>query len=293
MQRRFGLKFIFDMRGFYADERVDGGIWPQSNPMYRLIFKYFKRLEKRLLHTADHVISLTHSAKKELLSWETIENEDKISVIPCCVDLNHFNPKKIAANDKAQLRAALNLENAHPIVGYVGSTGTWYLLNDMLRYFRKLTETYPDAAMLILTLDDAETIYSSALQLGIPRNSLRIKSVERNELPLYFSIFDWSVFFIQPVFSKKASSPTKHGELMSMGIPVVCNEGVGDTDSIVREYRGGYCVKQTSDSELELAVNATPQLLDPDRESIILGAKQYFSLDKGIAKLDKIYAELD
>jgi hypothetical protein len=28
LKRWLGRKFIFDMRGFWADERVDGGVWP-------------------------------------------------------------------------------------------------------------------------------------------------------------------------------------------------------------------------------------------------------------------------
>lgn len=293
MKRRFGVKFLFDMRGFYADERIDGGIWPQSNPLYRTIYRYFKRLERKLLGSADHIISLTHSARSEILNWKIFGDEDKVSVIPCCVDLEHFNPEKTDPEATSQLRIELNLQHSNPIVGYVGSTGTWYLLNDMLRYLKKLRKKYPEAVMVFLTLDEPQRIYDRADEAGLPQNAIRITPVERKLLPQYFSLFDWSVFFIQPVFSKKASSPTKHGELMSMGIPVVCNAGVGDTDSIVQDYKGGYCVAQTSDSELELAVEASPQLLDPDRESIILGAKQYFSLDKGIAKLDRIYAELD
>jgi len=39
-----------------------------------------------------------------------------------------------------------------------------------------------------------------------------------------------SLFFIKPVWSKKASSPTKLAELMGLGIPVFSNSGVGDVD---------------------------------------------------------------
>ena len=31
LKTKFGIKFIFDMRGFYADERVDGAIWDKNN----------------------------------------------------------------------------------------------------------------------------------------------------------------------------------------------------------------------------------------------------------------------
>ena len=33
MKRKFGTRFIFDMRGFWSDERVEGGIWNLRNPV--------------------------------------------------------------------------------------------------------------------------------------------------------------------------------------------------------------------------------------------------------------------
>lgn len=293
MKRKFNVKFIFDMRGFYADERVDGNIWPQNNPVYRLVFHYFKSREKNLLRQADHIISLTESAKNIISSWGYVDTAKGVAVIPCCVDLDHFDPKKVDSSDRAELIQSMELNDNHPVVGYVGSTGTWYLLRDMLHYFSILKSKYPEAVMVFLTLDKPETIYQPALEMGIPKKALRIKAVGRKELPLHISLFDWSVFFIQPVFSKTASSPTKQGELMSMGIPIVCNAGVGDTEKIIEQYNAGFSVANTSPSELEKAVSASPQLLQPDRDSIFLGAKQYFSLEKGIEKLDRIYAALD
>jgi len=39
-----------------------------------------------------------------------------------------------------------------------------------------------------------------------------------------------------------SSSPTKKGEIMSMGIPVICNTGIGDTDDIANKYDADYIV---------------------------------------------------
>ncbi|MBT5933473.1 MAG: glycosyltransferase, partial [Flavobacteriales bacterium] len=38
MKRRFKTAFLFDMRGFWADERVDGNIWNLKNPIYRWVY---------------------------------------------------------------------------------------------------------------------------------------------------------------------------------------------------------------------------------------------------------------
>lgn len=292
MQKRYAVKFIFDMRGFYADERVDGGIWPANKWIYRRIYKYFKKKETEFIQHANHTISLTTNAKKEILKWNILENHDRISVIPCCADTKHFSQERIDLNRSAELKADLKINDNNLVVGYIGSVGTWYLLEDMLLYFKKLVEKYPQSIMLFLTYDDPNSIRYTAKTIGLDPALLRIKAVHRNELPSYMALFDWSIFFIQPVFSKKASSPTKQGELMSMGIPVVCNAQVGDTEEIVRKYDAGICLENTSEEQLTIAVHATDQLLTADRFKIITGANEYFSLEDGIAAYHQIYLEV-
>ena len=40
LKRRFGVPLLFDMRGFWADEKVEGGSWPRSNPVYLAVYRY-------------------------------------------------------------------------------------------------------------------------------------------------------------------------------------------------------------------------------------------------------------
>ncbi len=291
LQQKYGLKFIFDMRGFYADERVDGEIWSLKNPVYRLIYKYFKHKELRFLKKADHIISLTESARHEILKWN-VASADRISIIPCCVDLTHFDKAQVDKSKVQQIKNNLEITNENLVVGYVGSTGTWYLLAEMLQYFQMLLIKYTTAVLLFVTMDEPEKIWAEIRKTEIPESAVRIIASSREELPMYLSLFNWSVFFIKPVFSKKASSPTKHGELMSMGIPVVCNAGIGDTSMIVKKSKGGICLNDLSIPELDRAVDSTDQLLHSDPKTIIAGAEEYFSLENGVNKIDLIYHKL-
>ena len=62
LKKRRGAKFIFDMRGFWADERVDGGIWKAGGLLYRGA----KKVERWLLSNADYVVSLTQAGVDEI-----------------------------------------------------------------------------------------------------------------------------------------------------------------------------------------------------------------------------------
>ena len=111
MKRKFGTKFLFDMRGFWADERVDGKIWNIRNPIFSQVYKYFKKKEVAFLENADVTISLTHNAKAKILNFKTIKNNPiNIEVIPCCVDLDRFDEAKLKKENKSALRSALGIE---------------------------------------------------------------------------------------------------------------------------------------------------------------------------------------
>ena len=66
LKKQTGVKFLFDMRGFWADEKVDAGQWNQSSLFFRKVYRHYKQKEKEFLLRADAIVSLTQAAKEEL-----------------------------------------------------------------------------------------------------------------------------------------------------------------------------------------------------------------------------------
>ncbi|NGF75911.1 glycosyltransferase family 4 protein [Fluviicola sp. SGL-29] len=290
MKKRYGTKMLFDMRGFWANERVDGNIWNLSNPLFKQVYAFFKRKERIFLSQSDHIISLTENGKNELLSWNVpAVHDSKITVIPCCVDLNLFDPETISPDEQNNKRASLGIGKTDYIVGYVGSIGTWYMLPEMLDYFAVFKKHHPAARFLFVTGEHPATILAVAHEKGIDSSAILVTSCLHKEVPLHISLFNESVFFIRPSYSKKASSPTKQGEIMAMGIPLVCNAGVGDTDRIVRQYHSGTVIETLNDVSYEQAVGKG---ISYDRNKTLTGATEYFSLESGVARYAKIYETL-
>ncbi len=87
VKRSTGARFLFDMRGLWADERVDGGLWPKDGRLYRTA----KSLERRFLEAADHVVILTHASEAEIRGFPYLAGRAvPMSVIPTCTDLDRF-----------------------------------------------------------------------------------------------------------------------------------------------------------------------------------------------------------
>jgi len=283
------VKFVFDMRGFWADERIDGNIWSLKNPIYRIIYRFFKKKEKLFFHHADAVISLTQNGKDVIENIFGDEIAGKTTVIPCCADTEMFSRENVHARQVRELKSRLGLSDNNFVLSYLGSVGTWYLLDEMLIFFKKLKAKFPDARFLFISGDEPSQIKRKASEAGIDPDDIIVAKASRENVPAYLSLSDASVFFIKPVFSKKASSPTKQAEIMSMGIPVICNSGVGDTDLIFAGNDAGLVLKDFSEEEMKRVIGEMDEILKLDPAQIRKKAIKMFSLDDGVEEYHSIY----
>lgn len=286
LNKKFNVPFLFDMRGFWVDERVDSGLWNLKNPLYKFFYNVYKKKEKEYFSSAAHIISLTEKGKEELITSYKV-TATKISVIPCCADLELFDYTKISYSEKEQTKQRLDIAPATRVLSYLGSLGGWYMTDEMLDFFTVLKKNSPDTVFLFITHDSKEQIISKAAQKGIDRNAIRVIPASRNEVPGFLSISDWSIFFIKDLYSKKASSPTKQGEIMAMGISIVCND-IGDTGKIINEANAGVVVDEFSSSSYEMAINKLLQL-PVSAAKINIAAKHYFDLKIGVDKYKNAY----
>jgi glycosyltransferase involved in cell wall biosynthesis len=288
LKTKFKVKYIFDMRGFWADERIDGNIWSLQNPLHKFLYSYFKRKEIELIENADCIVTLTNTAKKEIQSWK-LKNLPFTDIIPCCADVNHF----VINNEKNKIETKRNLgipENSY-VVGYLGSLGTWYMLDEMLDFFVELQKKKPNSILFFITNDDEKEILKVAERKNISKSSIIIKSAKRNEVPEYISCLDIGLFFIKPLYSKKGSSPTKLAELLACGIPIIANTGIGDVDEIISTTYCGISISSFSVEAYQLAIDKIDSLIKPKQYYRDIAISN-FSLQKGVESYLKIYSSI-
>ncbi len=292
MKLKHGTKFLFDMRGFWADERVDGKIWNLKNPIFKIIYGFFKKKETQFMQDADHIISLTLNGKNEIHSWKRVKNNPvPIEVIPCCADMDLFDYASVQKQEIEAQKMELGIPADAKVVSYLGSVGTWYMADEMLDFFITYKKRYSNAVFLFITPDSKEYIRQICSAKNIDIKDVFVKRAQRNEVPALASISNFSLFFIKPAYSKKASSPTKQGELMGLGIPIVCNSGVGDTSEIVKKYNSGVVVKEFTKGAYLKAIEEI-ESLHFDQNQLRLGAKDYFDLELGVQRYLGVYEKL-
>ena len=287
LKRLCKVKFLFDMRGFWADEKVEGGHWRRSSLAYRLA----KRWERRFFEGADGIVSLTAAGVRAFPSLGyRISPQTPLAVIPTCTDLTRFSP----GPKDSVLMERLGVRH-HTVVGCVGTLSSWYLRTETLRYLAMLVHALPQAKMLFVTREDHERLRRDAVAAGIPSGLLVITEADFQEMPAYVRLMDVGVFFIKVCFSKQASAATKLAEFLATGIPVVINDGIGDSGAIVRNHNVGVVLPDVTDASFARSVDHLSRLLlEPSvRTRCRAVAQRYFDLRDGVATYLELYRRLD
>lgn len=293
LKKKFGIKFLNDVRGFWADERIDGGMWNLKNPVFKKIYNFFKKHEYECIELSDYTTCLTYHARNEIQTWKNISNQPiPIEVIPCSVDLDLFNPGTIDPALKEKLRNELGIKNEDRIVSYLGSIGGWYLTDEMMQFCRTLLDRVPETKFLFISPHRHEIITEAAKKYNIPPGRIIVKHGRRHEVPVLLSFSDYSLFFIKPCYSKISSSPTKHGEIMAMGIPIITNAGVGDVEEITTKYNAGIVLQALNPAEYERAATLVAGEIKFNKEEIIAGAAEYYDLHKAVQKYLAVYKSI-
>lgn len=287
LKRLRGVKFLFDMRGFWVDEKVDAGHWVRGSFLYRVA----KRWERRFFEQADAMVSLTTAgvAAFPTLGYR-IAPTTPVEVIPTCADLTRFVPGK----KDPTLLAKLGLEGCL-VLGCVGTLSNWYLRRPMLEYLAFLATHLDRVKVLFVTREDHQRLREDALAAGLRPEQIMLTRAAFSDMPRYLRFLDLGVFFITPAFSKRGSAATKLAELLATGVPVVINEGVGDSAPLIRQHRVGVVLSDASPANFATSLADVKALLgDPMIHTRCREvAQRYFDLDAGVMNYLHLYRRLD
>lgn len=281
-----GAAFLFDMRGFWVDEKVEAGHWKPAGWLYRL----GKWWERRFLAAADAVVSLTAAGARAIPELGvTTRPGVPVEVIPTCADLHRFSP----GPKDPELTGRLGLTQ-QPVIGCVGTMGNWYLRQEMIECLAAFARAWPELQILIVTRDDRDAVRGDLETAGVPGGRLVVTTASFEDMPRHVRLFDAGLFFIKPTFAKRASAATKLAEFLGCGVPVVINDGVGDSGTIVRDGRAGVVLGALDARSFDASLALTRAVIsDPETPARCRAvAEEVFDLASGADRYRQLYRRL-
>jgi glycosyltransferase involved in cell wall biosynthesis len=285
-KRLTGCKFLFDMRGLWVEERVDGHWWRPDSPLVPIA----KRFEAALFRRADHVVVLTTGLKALLPAFPVIRRRPElpISVIPTCVDLQRFHGRRQPASTSP-------LPSHGPFTYvYVGSVGALYLMADVVSCFRVALEVNPLASLLVLTNGAPDGVQALLAEQGVSRDRYRILDVPYEAVPDHLVGAQAAIFLTKPCPSRIAKYATKFGESLASGLPVITNRGSVDIDALLERHQVGIVIDELTQEAYREALERLDVLMrDPDLSGRCRAvATEHLSVDRGVSTYQRIYDAL-
>jgi len=288
VKRRHGTPLIFDMRGFWADERADGGRWPRDHPLWGRLYRHWKRREAVLIGAADRIVVLSEAARAVVEAMPAHAGQP-VAVIPCAVDHDVFAPADPAT--RAAARAALGAGPDAPVLACLGALGTLYPLDAMLRFFAAVTARHPGARLLFIGGHDRGAILAAGCRAGLALDpdAIAVRAVENAAVPGELAAADLGLAFRVPMFSSLGAAPIKVAEYLACGVPVIANAGTGDVASLLARLGAGHVLPDLSDGAMAEALDRVPALMALDRGRIAAHSRAEHDLTVAVGRYDALY----
>jgi glycosyltransferase involved in cell wall biosynthesis len=263
--------WVWDVRSLWADQRIALGMMTAGGPEDRVM----RVIESRAVRQATHVVTLTAAVIPEIERRHGVSLADRATVIPTCVDLAHFRPSPLPAEA--------------PVLMLSGTLNAYYDVPLMLR-FHAAVRRRVGAELLVVapgaTRWDAE-LASAGAEVTSSAPEVMPGVVARAHAGLSVCRHDAGV-------SLRAAMPTKIGEFLAAGRPVVINTGLGDMDEILAEVPVGVAIPDSSQDAVEEAADTLCELLaDPATpERCRQAAERWFDVDEGARRLADVYSRI-
>lgn len=267
---RSELRWLWDVRSLWADQKVATGVFGERSPQARA----FRGIERAAARRCHRAVALTDSAIDELDRRHGPGFGAKATVITTCVDRRRFVPESPPPRDRLRVLLA-------------GTLNRYYDVDLMLRLVEELGRR--DRVELVVAAP-GETEWDEAFRrIGAYR--LTASAEEMPDLVASCHV-GLSVCRDDAGPSLLAAMPTKIGEFLATGRPVVVNPGLVDATRLVVGAGAGVAVGPADD--LSAAAERVLQVADDPgtAERATTLAAEHFDLDRGVDTLVGLYRQL-
>ena len=209
------IKIIFDIRGFWFDEKYEAGL------ISREVYNFLKFFEKLLFKTADIIVTLSAVSKKIIIKKFNIKAHN-IYVVPTFTNFTNFiNTKKTTNKKKITF-------------GYVGNLKMNYEFYKVIKFLNIYNQINKNWSFLIASNYNKKDLKLLGNKYLFDEKKIIIKNIKYEKMHNFYSNVDACIYFLNSTFSKKASCPTKLGELIATNTPLITNPNIGDINQIIK-----------------------------------------------------------
>ena len=274
------INVIFDMRGFWIDEKIESNSW--SELQKSIVIDRLRFLESYSFKKVDFIIALTNASKQELIAKFSI-NSKNIEVIPTCVNNKYFYYDE---NIRKSFRSKLGIDQDTSIFLYSGSIGGYYNFDEMINIFIELKKIKQNSLFFVLSLVDRNFILNKFRSRNINESDFIIDSCNLEDVHKYLCMADIGLILYDNSYSSLARCPTKMGEYIKCNLKVLAPLNVGDLNNVFNLNKNiGVQFDDYSKVSYKKALN---KIIKFSRDEKVENFS-FFDLEDGVNKYHNVY----
>jgi glycosyltransferase involved in cell wall biosynthesis len=242
---------ILDVRGAWPEEflfyRGFDGPAEADDDTLRGYHHHLANLHRAIEH-AGAILSVSAG----MLDWlRTLHVPDPwLTYVPCCVTDLTFDLER-----RRQARKQLEWDDAL-VFAYMGTVTPYQHIEDgVAPFFLAASQRCPDARLLCIT-DDPEAMRAEMVSAGVSLSAVRIERRPQAQVADLLVAADCGLILRAPTRINQFSQPTKLGEYLAAGVPVVVSHGTGRLGEMLETAGAGMSIDVFEVSPDELTAEA-------------------------------------
>lgn len=234
--KRVGGKVVFDVHGAAPEETEMAGGHVER-------VKHLEEWEQEALRTADLRVFVSNRMHDFFKDKYRLPDLPHI-VLPCCVHNDRF---QMAEDIRLSKRKILGIQDKFVFL-YLGTLSVWQWPEAMFSLFAQFYQKRPDSLFyLLLPTSDHEKALSFLKKHNLPATSFIVDEVPHNEVGSVIGVADAGLLLRKSHPVNQVSSPTKFGEYLAAGVPVIATHNIGDTSDLIEKENLGLLISATGD----------------------------------------------
>jgi glycosyltransferase involved in cell wall biosynthesis len=261
---------VFDPRGALPEELRDANGWRESS----MRFRWWKRLEWRILGEADEVIAVSEPMAEHFAAL----GPRRPRLVRNGVDLDRFHVSARSPGEGEPLR----------LVFLVGVDVPYQAIERSADLRAAVASLWPGGATLQILSPDADAIRSR-----IGDKHVLCESPSRNAIPAVLADADIGLISRDASLGSRVACPVKFAEYLASGLPVIAANGIGECDAILKSGNCGVSLNMADEKCWPAALQPLVQSIQADalalRRRAREAAEKHFAWDRYLPVLRQAY----
>lgn len=249
VKKRDGAKTYLLLKDIFPQNAVDLGMM-QTTGMKSLIYKYFRKKEKRLYALSDRIGCMSQANVAYVLQHNPEIPKDKVEVCPNCIDICAV---RLSAQERNDMRNYYGIPQDKKVFVYGGNLGKPQDIPYIIKCLKACAKT-ENAYFVIAGSGTERHLLEAYMEREHPSHIKLFDQLPKSEYERMIACCDVGMIFLDHRFTIP-NFPSRLLAYMQAGLPVLaCTDTSTDIGNIIVENKFGWWCESEDVADFQTAV---------------------------------------